>query len=171
MVIVLNQQQRVWLLPLIIGVAIVAFDQLSKQWIIKRLGPVPLMDAIPLVGDGVQLIYSRNTGVAFSLLQGLPQLLTVLALLITAGVIYAYITQLPRQNLAVQISIGLIVGGALGNLIDRILLGYVIDFIQVGWWPVFNVADSAISVGAILLVLTLVRLDAIHSSQSQAAVQ
>lgn len=85
--------------------------------------------------------------------------------------IYVYITQLPRQNLAVQISIGLIVGGALGNLIDRILLGYVIDFIQVGWWPVFNVADSAISVGAILLVLTLVRLDAIHSSQSQAAVQ
>lgn len=79
MVIVLNQQQRVWLLPLIIGVAIVAFDQLSKQWIIKRLGPVPLMDAIPLVGDGVQLIYSRNTGVAFSLLQGVPQLLTVLA--------------------------------------------------------------------------------------------
>ncbi len=171
MVTVLNQQRRVWLLPLMICVAIIVFDQLSKQWIVNRLGPVPLMDAIPLVGNGVQLIYSRNTGVAFSLLQGVPQLLTVLALLITAGVIYVYITQLPRQNLAVQISIGLIVGGALGNLIDRIVLGYVIDFIQVGWWPVFNVADSAISLGAILLVLTLVRLDAIRNARSQTAVQ
>lgn len=171
MVIVLNEQQRVWLLPLVIGGGIVGLDQLSKQWIVNRLGPVPLMDAIPLIGDRVQLIYSRNTGVAFSLLQGFPELLTILALLITAGVIYAYMTQLPRRNLAVQICIGLIVGGALGNLIDRIVLGYVIDFIQVGWWPVFNVADSAISVGAVLLVLTLVRLDTIGRSQSQATVQ
>jgi signal peptidase II len=62
---------------------------------------------------------------------------------------------LPNDVLSVQISLGLILGGAFGNVIDRILLGYVVDFIRVGWWPVFNVADSAITVGAAVLALFL----------------
>jgi signal peptidase II len=81
------------------------------------------------------------------------------ALLISAGAIYIYAQHLPNRRLIVQVSIGLIEGGALGNVIDRLRLGYVVDFIQVGWWPVFNLADSAISVGAVMLAVYLLRLD------------
>ncbi|NJO82583.1 MAG: signal peptidase II [Blastochloris sp.] len=80
---------------------------------------------------------------------------SILALLISAGAVYAYVTRLPNQQVSVQISMGLILGGAIGNVIDRVRLGYVVDFIQVGWWPIFNIADSSITIGATLLGLFL----------------
>lgn len=158
-------ERRRWLVPLVIGVLVLGLDQASKHWIVQTLGPVPLIGAIPLAGDWFRLIYSHNTGVAFSLFQNMPQFMTIVALVITIGVIYAYIRHLPNRHPLVQVSIGLIVGGALGNLVDRVRLGYVVDFIQVGWWPVFNVADSAICVGVVLLVLHLVRVDAAQKQQ------
>jgi signal peptidase II len=67
--------------------------------------------------------------------------------------VYLYVTQLPHRRRLVQIAIGLILGGALGNVVDRVRLGFVVDFIQVGWFPIFNLADSSITVGAALLML------------------
>lgn len=148
-------QQRRWLVPLLIGLVVLAADQASKIWIRATLGPEPLRQAIPLIGDWSNLIYSRNTGVAFGLFQNMSPLFTVLSLLISLGAIYVYIIYLPNQHTGVQISMGLIIGGALGNVADRIRLGYVVDFIQIGWWPVFNVADSAITVGATILAVYL----------------
>lgn len=156
-----------WILPLVTGVLLLTLDQLSKYWVVQTLGPVPLTESIPLVGDWFRLVYSHNTGVAFSLFQGFPQILTIVALSITVGIIYAYIFHLPNRNRLIQLSAGLIVGGALGNIVDRIRLGYVVDFIQVGWWPVFNVADSAVCVGAALLLLELMRTDAVQKRQRQ----
>ena len=78
------------------------------------------------------------------------------AIVIIAGAIYFYATQLPNHRTPIQLIMGLIMGGAFGNLIDRIRLGYVVDFVQVGWFPIFNLADSAISVGAGLLMLQFV---------------
>lgn len=148
-------QQRRWLVPLLISTTILLIDQASKIWIRATLGPQPLQGAIPLIGDWSNLIYSRNTGVAFGLFQNMSPLFLVLSILITLGAIYVYIVYLPNQHVGVQLSMGLIIGGALGNVVDRIRLGYVVDFIQIGWWPVFNVADSAITTGATILAVYL----------------
>jgi signal peptidase II len=140
-----------------VAAVVLLLDQLAKLWVVDALGPTTMARFIPLLGDSVRIAYSHNTGVAFSLLTGQPELLTVAALLIIAGAIYFYATQLPNQRALVQVIMGLIMGGALGNLVDRVRLGYVVDFIQVGWFPIFNLADSAISVGAALLILQFLR--------------
>lgn len=112
---------------------------------------------VPIIGDTVRIAYSHNTGVAFSLFQGMSGVLTIMALLIVAGAIYFYATQLPNHRRIIQVIMGMILGGAFGNIIDRVRLGYVVDFIQVGWFPIFNLADSAITVGAALLMLQFIR--------------
>jgi signal peptidase II len=142
---------RRWLVPAAIGAAVLAADQLAKGWAATALGPQPGDRTIPLIGDWLNLVYGQNTGVAFGMFQNMPQLFTVTSILITAGAVYAYVAHLPNRVLWVQVASGLILGGAVGNIIDRLRHGYVVDFIQVGWWPVFNLADSAISVGVTML--------------------
>jgi signal peptidase II len=142
---------RRWLLPAALGAAVLAADQLAKRWAVTALGPEPGDRVIHLAGDWLNLIYGQNTGVAFGMFQNMPQLFTATSILITAGAIYAYVAHLPNHVPWVQTASGLILGGAVGNIVDRLRLGYVIDFIQVGWWPVFNLADSAISVGVTML--------------------
>lgn len=149
--------KRVWAVPASVAAMVITLDQLSKLWVVAALGPETMTNFIPLFGDTVRIAYSHNTGIAFSLLQGHPELLTIGALLIVAGAIYFYTTQLPNRRTLVQVIIGLILGGAFGNLIDRVRLGYVVDFIQVGWFPIFNLADSAITIGAALLMLQFLR--------------
>jgi signal peptidase II len=146
-----------WAVPALVAIVVIVLDQLSKGWVVATLGPTTMTRFIPVVGDGVRIAYSHNTGVAFSMFEGHPEILTVAALLIVAGAIYFYATQLPNHRLGIQLIMGLIMGGAFGNLIDRIRLGYVVDFIQVGWFPIFNLADSAITVGAALLMLQFLR--------------
>lgn len=148
---------RVWAVPTLMAGAIVILDQLSKLWVVQALGPETMTNFIPIVGDTVRIAYSHNTGVAFSLFQGHPELLTITALLIVAGAIYFYATRLPNRRTSIQLIMGLIMGGAIGNILDRVRLGYVVDFLQVGWWPIFNLADSAISIGAALLMLQFLR--------------
>ncbi len=155
----LHAQHRRWFVPLGLGILILIIDQLSKLWILQTLGPVPMIDAIPVFGDWFNIVYHRNTGVAFGLFQNMSPLFTVVALLICTGAIYVYVVYLPNAMLSVQISLGLILGGAIGNVFDRIRLGYVVDFVQIGWWPIFNFADSAITVGAVLLALFLLFLE------------
>ena len=149
--------RNIWIVPALVAIAVIVLDQLTKQWVVATLGPTTMTNFVPLIGDTARIAYSHNTGVAFSLLQGHPELLIITALLIVAGAIYFYVTQLPNQHSSVQLIMGLIMGGAFGNLIDRIRLGYVVDFVQVGWFPIFNLADSAISVGAALLMLQFLR--------------
>lgn len=167
----MTMERRRWMVPLIIGAMLIGADQASKYWVVQTLGPLPLQSAINLAGDWLRIIYSHNTGVAFSLFQGFSQVLTFTALAIIGGAIYFYWLHLPNRSLPIQISLGLILGGAFGNLIDRVRLGYVVDFIQVGWWPVFNIADSAITVGAVLLMLYGLRAEATQRRQEQAAAQ
>jgi signal peptidase II len=147
---------RIWFVPAALGLAVFAADQLSKGWIQATLGPEPRVKALPLAGDWLALVYSRNTGVAFGLFQNMPQFFTMTSLVITAGALYAYATYLPKYSPWVQAAIGLIVGGAVGNIVDRLRMGSVVDFISIGWWPVFNLADSAIAVGVTLLAAYLI---------------
>lgn len=152
-------QYRRWLVPLVVGALVILVDQVTKVWIVQNLGPVQMLESITIVDDWFLLVYSHNTGVAFSLFQGMSPVLTVVALLIVTGALYAYVSYLPNYLGSVQVSMGLIIGGAFGNIIDRVRLGYVVDFIQVGWWPIFNVADSAITVGAVMLGFFLLFYD------------
>lgn len=111
---------------------------------------------VSIIGDTVTLRLVRNSGAAFSMASGYTWVLTVIALAVVL-VIVRYSSRL-RSGWWI-LGLGLVLGGALGNLIDRIfrspgpLRGHVIDFVSVGWWPVFNVADSSVVCGAILLVV------------------
>lgn len=140
-----------WLLPAGIALAVAVADQITKGRIVDALGPTPGARVQPVIGNWLNLIYGQNTGVAFGLFQNMPRLFTVTSILITTGAIYAYAVHLPNRSRWVQVAMGLVVGGAVGNIIDRLRHGYVVDFIQVGWWPIFNLADSAVSVGVTML--------------------
>lgn len=150
----------IWLVPAAVSLVVLALDQLSKAWAVRLLGSQEGVTIIPVVGDWLRLVFVKNTGVAFGLFQSMPQLFTITSLLITAGALYFYRYHLPTESRWIQTSIGLIVGGALGNVLDRVRLGYVVDFVSVGWWPVFNLADSAICIGVTLLAIFLLLTDA-----------
>ena len=136
---------------------VVVLDQFTKRLAEDRLGrsaerSVPL----PVVGDYLRLTYVENRGAAFGLLQDQTAFFVFVGVLVV-GVIAASYRYLPRSGFRLHLALGLQLGGAIGNLIDRIRQGYVVDFVDFGyhsnWWPVFNVADSAIVVGVALLAL------------------
>jgi signal peptidase II len=139
--------------------AVLALDQLSKQLVVANLAGRPPLD---LIGSFVQLRYTTNSGGAFSLLTGAPLFFGVMAIVIIGGIVYA---SRRTQPLSMLVVLGLILGGALGNLADRLfrgegmLRGEVVDFVKVGIWPVFNLADSCIVVGGLLLAILLGRAE------------
>jgi signal peptidase II len=138
---------------LIIAAFVIALDQISKLWVRSHLG---LYETVPVIGC-LNLTYVRNTGSAFGLFANQAFLLTLVAIvgLITILLFYRYIS---RSSILGISALGLVFGGAIGNLIDRLRFGYVTDFVDVRlWrdfhWPAFNVADSAITVGSIMLAI------------------
>ena len=139
-----------WVFYLIAG-AVFIFDQISKEFI--RLW-IPLGDSWPSTGF-LRIVHGTNTGSAFGLFAGFTNLLILASIVGIAAVLYYFYRQ-GNNAIALRISLGLIVGGALGNLFDRVVSGKVVDFISVGWWPSFNIADSAISVGMFLLIFTMI---------------
>ena len=139
-----------WVFYLIVG-AVFIFDQISKEFI--RLW-MPLGDSWPSTGF-LRIVHGTNTGSAFGLFAGFTNLLILASILGIAAVLYYFYRQ-GNNAIALRISLGLIVGGALGNLFDRVVFGKVVAFISVGWWPSFNIADSAISVGMFLLIFTMI---------------
>jgi len=137
---------------------LVAADQLSKLWIRSNLA---VGESLFEVGF-FRLTYVQNTGAAFGLFQG--QSFT-LAIVVSVGVaallLYAlfFYRRFPRLNNRLnRVALGLILGGMIGNLIDRICFGYVADFIDIGIWPTFNIADSAGVVGVIIFAYSLIFL-------------
>ncbi|MFW0792908.1 signal peptidase II [Gordonia sp. CPCC 205515] len=142
----------VWALPLI-AVCVVALDVLTKTLAVAKLDPA---DPVHIIGDVVTLRLIRNSGAAFSMASGYTWVLTIIALIVVIG-IFRYSSRL--RSMWWIVGLGLVLGGACGNLIDRLfrapgpLRGHVVDFVSVGWWPVFNVADSAVVCGAVLLVV------------------
>lgn len=140
-------------LGLVLGivVGVVLLDQLTKTWAVSGLEDGP----ISIIGDDVELRLSRNTGGAFSLFQGFTPLLAILAIVLSVVLVRAVRR---TEDVVILIALSLVLGGALGNLFDRFarspgfLEGAVVDFVRVGSFPTFNVADAAITVGAVLLV-------------------
>jgi len=136
----------------------VVADQLSKVWIRTNL-----VEGQSLFEVGFfRITYVHNTGAAFGLLRGQSFALTIVAITgIVALLVYVFVfyRHFPwLDNMLTRFGLGLMLGGTLGNLIDRLSFGYVTDFIDFGYWPAFNVADSAITVGVIIFAGSLLRL-------------
>ena len=142
---------------LLTALLIVAADQLSKIWVRSYSGEQPIFEA-----GFFRIIHTHNTGAAFGLFQGHTFALTIVAF-VSITVILLYGLFIYRRfpildNRLGRLALGLILGGTVGNLIDRLHLGYVTDFIDVGIWPTFNIADSAIVVGVIIFAYSVLRL-------------
>ena len=141
---------------------ILILDQLTK-FIVDRT--MPLHHSIPVIDDVFSLTYIRNTGAAFGMLAGsaahfrLPFL--VLFSLLAIGFIIMMVRRLPDRERGLITALAFILGGAIGNLIDRIAYGEVIDFLDFYWsryhWPAFNLADSFITIGVLITVFYLIK--------------
>lgn len=130
-------------------------DQITKHLIRDTMS---LGQSIPVLGEVVRLTYVENPGIAFGIRVSHPWVFTVLSILASIGIVFYLVTQW-KEGRWIKSSLALILGGAVGNLIDRIAFARVVDFVDVGFgtvrWPVFNVADAAVVVGMFMLFITL----------------
>lgn len=141
-----------WLgLAAVVVLLVIAVDALSKWWIVREIGPGAGRTHIALIGSVLELRYTLNSGIAFGLLGGRSTIAGVMVGIVIVPLVIVLIVMASRGPLW-AIAAGLVLGGAAGNLIDRIGDSAVTDFISVGRFPSFNVADASITVGALILI-------------------
>ena len=150
-----TEKKKVLLISLT-SVAIVLLDQIIKAIITRNL---QLSQSIPIIPNIFHLTYIQNTGAGFGLFQGSTRLLIWFSIIVIGLILYFY-DAIP-ENKYVQASVALILGGTFSNLIDRINLGYVIDFLDFRIWPAFNIADAAITTGVVILIIYILKKDLI----------
>lgn len=142
---------------LYLSMILLIIDQISKIIVAKTIN---MHNPIEIIKNFFYLTYTHNTGAAFSILTGQRILLIIIAIIVLI-VLFNYIKKNKIETKIEKIAYSLVIGGSLGNLIDRIVRGYVIDFIDVkifGYnFPVFNIADTFIVIGVFLLIITLTR--------------
>ena len=162
--------KRKYLILMVLTVMIIALDQFTKLLILRRF---QLGESIPLVSGFLSFTYVRNTGAAFGILATANPAFRVpffVAVPIFALVAIAYIfRKIPDEDSKLSAALSLVIGGAIGNLLDRLNWGYVVDFIDFHWkqhyhFPAFNVADSAICIGVAILMIDLVGQDRAEES-------
>ncbi len=133
----------------VLAALLLALDRFTKAWAATTL---TLGDPQPLIGDVVRLTRVHNSGGAFGVLAKVPALFVAVSILIAIAAFVTFVVLRGRRPF-LRLALVLIFVGACGNLVDRLTLGYVVDFFEVVGFPVFNVADSCVTVGAALLVL------------------
>jgi signal peptidase II len=136
---------------LIAGI-IVFFDQLTKEWVRLNLQLGEIYRPDLWISQYIRIVHWKNTGAAFGMFQDMNPVFMVLSILVS-GVILYYFPQIPAHDWLVRLSMSMLLGGAIGNLIDRFMEGHVTDFISVGKFPVLNIADASISVGVAVLFI------------------
>ena len=140
-----------WATFVAIAVSVVVLDQLTKAWLVANIAPG---ETKAVLGDAIRLVFSQNSGALFGLFRDQAVLFGLLSIGVI-GLIVGYHARSGR-NLYLSVALGFLLGGAIGNLIDRLRLGYVVDFVDIGIgnlrFYTFNVADSAISTAIVLLV-------------------
>jgi signal peptidase II len=132
--------------------AIIALDQWTKYLVRETLPFQAIWSPWPWLTPFARIVHWKNTGAAFGIFQGFGNVFTILAIIVSIAILY-YFPQVPRRDWTLRLAMGLQLGGAVGNLIDRLFFGSVTDFISVGNFAVFNVADASISIGVAILVL------------------
>lgn len=141
------------LLYYLITLVVIAIDQLTKWLIVKNMN---LGDSITVIPHFFYITSTRNTGAAFSILEGQMWLFYAITIVVILGIIY-YIQKHAKFKYLLGVSLALILGGAIGNFIDRLFRGEVVDFVQLHFvhydFAIFNVADSSLTIGVILLFI------------------
>lgn len=137
----------------LITLILLSIDQFSKYIIRQKMS---LAESIPIIKSVFHITYVENRGIAFGLFPQGSSLFIVISLIIILGIIF-FERKKVIKSLKERFCLGLILGGALGNLIDRLRFGFVIDFLDFRIWPVFNLADSGVCIGGILMVFFLLR--------------
>jgi signal peptidase II len=138
---------------------VVLVDQFSKHFVMARLGEGQSWDIAPWLAPIFRITHVTNTGAAFGLFRGWGDFFIVVAALVIVAII-VYYRQLPSGQWLMRVALGLQLGGAFGNLVDRLRQGFVVDFIDLNFWPmrewpVFNLADTSIVTGVVLLALLI----------------
>lgn len=148
-----ERRHAAWIAFALLATGIVVSDQLVKQWV---LGSFKSNNLYPIAGDWVRINFIHNAGGLFGMLQGTAPILA----LVTIGVVAIIALMEVRfgwRNWLMTLALGMLLGGAIGNLIDRIRLGYVVDFVDIGvgtWrWYIFNIADSAVTCFFLVFIL------------------
>jgi signal peptidase II len=151
-------------LALSAGLLAFVLDQLSKWVVLRELGPSGDRDVITVIPHTLWFVFVENTGSAFGLFQGRSSILKFIAIVAVAALAIYYL-RAARGDRVVSVALGLQVGGALGNIADRFRHDYVVDWIHVPHFPTFNIADSAITIGVVLLMYALIFRDAEQRAQ------
>lgn len=150
----MNQKVKDYLILFGVAGLIIVLDQWTK-WLVREniaFGAQWLPEGLNWLSPYARIVYWHNSGAAFGMFQNASMIFTVLAFIVIGAIIYYY-PQVETADWTLRLAMGLQMGGAAGNLIDRLTIGKVTDFISIGTFPVFNVADSSISVGVAVLLL------------------
>jgi len=134
-----------------LSTVVVLVDQATKFWIQSRMS---YGESIPVISDVFHITYILNPGAAFGILENKTWFFVIVAVILISGVAYIY-PRLPKDKPFLKIGAGLLTGGAVGNLIDRVRIGYVVDFFDFRIWPIFNIADICIVCGVACLAYVL----------------
>ncbi len=142
--------------PTILGVSAIIFglDQLTKFLVLKYIPLEGAWEYLPWLAPLFKITFITNTGAAFGMFPQMSTALMFIAAVVIVGITFFY-HLLPTENVWVRVSLGLQLGGAMGNLIDRVIHGYVVDFVDIGFWPIFNLADVSIVLGVTILAYFL----------------
>lgn len=135
------------------ALVVILLDQ-SAKFLIKQ--NLQLSQSIPIIKNILHLTHITNTGSAFGLFKGVNAFFILFSIIVII-VIFYYLKKIKKDEVKLQFAVGLLLGGTAGNLIDRLLYGRVIDFIDFRVWPVFNVADSAVTISVVFLIILLWR--------------
>ena len=131
---------------------VIIIDQATKYWIQSRMA---YGESAPVIREVFHITYILNPGAAFGILENKTWFFIAVALILLVGVAYLY-PRLPANQPIVKLGAGLLVGGAIGNLIDRVRIGYVVDFFDFRIWPIFNIADMGIVCGVGCIIFTII---------------
>jgi signal peptidase II len=164
--VVLKTYFRAYLFLFTLAGIIIAIDQWTKNLVRTQLQLGQTWSPWDWLAPYARIVYWHNSGAAFGLGQNLSVFITILAFFV-AGAIIFYYPQIPASDWPLRIALGMQLGGAVGNLLDRLTIGFVTDFISVGTFPVFNVADSSISVGVAVLIIGMWIMERKQKAKSQ----
>lgn len=148
-----NITQKYWMIA-VIAIVIVGLDQWTK-WLVRvniPAGGIWMPGSLEWLSPYARIVHWYNTGAAFGIFKQGSMVFTVLAFIVIGAILY-YFPQVERNDWSLRLAMSMQLGGAIGNLIDRLTIGHVTDFISVGNFPVFNIADASITVGCVVLLL------------------
>ncbi|MCA1669877.1 MAG: signal peptidase II [Thermomicrobia bacterium] len=143
---------------MVVAAVVVVIDQVTKAMVIRAFGPPDAVTSKQIIPHLLDVRHDENTGAAFSLFQGRSTTLLLIGVIVIGVLIYYY-RALPQGQPVLRLAVGGVLGGAVGNIIDRIRLGYVTDWIHITHYPTFNVADSCITIGMVTLAFSLFFMD------------